>query len=66
MNLATLELTADELEKAQTEIRHLAFEKWRGLGCPDADSLECWLEAEREWIAFQYVPDRKVAEGSGR
>jgi hypothetical protein len=65
MNLATLELTRDELEKAQSEIRHLAFEKWRGVGCPDADPLEFWLEAEKEWIAFQYVPDRKLAQKSG-
>jgi DUF2934 family protein len=63
MNLPTLELTPDELKVAEAEVRRKAFEKWLSAGCPECNSIEFWLEAEREWIAFQYVPDRSLSNG---
>jgi hypothetical protein len=62
MNLGTLELTAEEQEQAHAEIEHLAFDDWCKAGRPECSSLDFWLEAERKWIAFQYVPDRELAE----
>jgi hypothetical protein len=62
MNLPTLELTSDELERAQAEVRQRAFEEWIKAGCPECDSLEFWVKAEREWIAFRYVPDRNPTD----
>jgi hypothetical protein len=62
MNLATLKLTAEEQEKARSEIQQLAFDEWCKAGHPECDPLNFWLEAERKWIAFQYVPDRERAD----
>lgn len=56
--LDSLLLTTDELEAARKQVREMAFFKWREAGCPDDDELTFWLEAEREWIQYCYVPGR--------
>jgi hypothetical protein len=59
-SLDTLLMTEVELKLARKQIERMAYEKWEGAGCPDADPLEFWREAEREWIQYQYVPDRDL------
>ena len=65
-NLEALELTDQERSLAREEIRRRAYAKWQAGGCPHDDSLHFWNEAEREWIAFCYVPDRELATAGGR
>ena len=63
LTLDTLELTEEEINAAREEVQRLAYFKWEQAGCPhDADPREFWYEAEREWIEFNYVPDRYPVE----
>ena len=59
VRLETLDLMPDELERAKERIRAIAFDKWRQAGSPADDSLNFWLEAEREWIEREYIPRRR-------
>ena len=56
--LDQLLLKEDELKAAREQVQEIAYRKWQERGCPQNDSLSFWLEAEFEWIAYYYVPDR--------
>ena len=56
--LDSLLLTEDELKVARKQVREMAYFKWQAAGSPEDDALRFWLEAEREWIEYYYVPDR--------
>ena len=56
--LEKLLLNEDELKAAREQVQKLAYRKWQESGCPEDDELTFWLEAEREWIEYYYVPDR--------
>ena len=56
--LDQLVLSEELLEAAKNKVQELAYRKWQESGCPENDELSFWLEAEREWIQYYYVPDR--------
>lgn len=56
--LELLLLTEEELETAKRQVQEIAYFKWQESGCPEEESLKFWEEAEREWIEYNYVPDR--------
>ena len=60
--LDSLVLTEDELQVAREQIEKLAYFKWQAAGSPDDATLTFWREAELEWIAYQYVPDRRARD----
>jgi hypothetical protein len=64
--LDSLLLTDDELNLARKQIQELAYFKWQEAGCPDNSALTFWAEAEREWIAYSYVPHRQSRSGDVR
>ncbi|REJ70043.1 MAG: DUF2934 domain-containing protein [Planctomycetota bacterium] len=59
--LESLLLTAEAQQAAKEEIERLAYLKWERAGRPPDAALRFWLEAEREWIAYCYVPRREGA-----
>ncbi len=60
VTLETLEMTCEDLQRAREAVRKLAYFKWLEAGCPnDCDRL-CWVQAEQDWIAHNYVPDRSL------
>jgi hypothetical protein len=69
ISLDSLLLTPQELEAALRQVRELANSKWEAVGRPADRELDFWCAAEREWIAYCYVPhrlgdDRERALGS--
>lgn len=56
--LESLELEAQHLDAARQAVRKMAYQKWELAGRPAGDGTPFWLEAEREWIEYCYVPDR--------
>lgn len=61
--LDSLFIAPDQRQECENEIRELAYSKWIEAGRPSGRESEFWLKAEREWIAFKYVPDRSSATG---
>jgi hypothetical protein len=50
-------------EEAQLRIRETAYLMWEAAGCQHGRSLEYWLAAERELIAFfDGEPERGIAD----
>jgi hypothetical protein len=60
VTLETLELTPEERNSCQDAVEQMAYFNWLGAGSPDDGQLEFWLEAEREWIGYNYVPNRPL------
>ncbi|MGD9721241.1 MAG: DUF2934 domain-containing protein [Pirellulales bacterium] len=60
VSLESLELTPAELQRSRDIVRTRAYCKWQAAGCPGDRELEFWAEAEREWIAHEYVPHRPL------
>jgi hypothetical protein len=58
VTLDTLELPPAQLEACQDEVRRMAYFRWLDAGAPAEGQLDFWLEAENEWIEFNYVPHR--------
>lgn len=59
--LDSLSLTEEERAAAREEIQRRAYRKWEEAGRPSGNDLRFWQDAEREWIAYCYVPDRELA-----
>ena len=59
-SLELLQLMEDELNVAKQTVREMAYFRWQAAGCPDNQSLRFWLEAELEWVEYQYDPDHDV------
>ena len=64
--LNSLVLTKEHLQAARQQIEQLAYFKWQQAGCPEGADVEYWLEAEREWIQYQYTPDRYPKTSTSR
>jgi hypothetical protein len=58
--LETLEMTPQELVSCKDIVHRMAYFRWLDAGCPDRGQLEFWLDAQREWIARNYVPHRSL------
>ena len=56
--LETLLLNPSQLEMARTQVKEMAYCKWKAAGEPNIDPLAFWRQAELEWIEFFYVPSR--------
>jgi hypothetical protein len=56
--LDVLNLTDETRDAAEKEIEKLAYSKWEQAGCPTGADLKFWIAAEREWIEYQYTPQR--------
>ena len=61
-SLNCLILTEPEREIARRAIQEMAYFKWLEAGCPDDGTLKFWLDAEKEWVEYCYVPDRYPPE----
>ena len=57
-SLEELVLTEDEIESAREQVKEIAYYKWQRAGCPRDEDLKFWNEAQLEWIAYYYVPNR--------
>jgi len=60
-HLELLLLTDEELCEARKQVEEMAYYKWLDAGCPPGTELDCWREAELEWVELFYVPDRNFA-----
>jgi hypothetical protein len=40
---------SDEIRKRHKDISCAAYYKWLAAGCPDGESVEFWLAAEKDW-----------------
>ena len=58
VTLETLELTPQELGACKDAVQKMAYFNWLDAGSPADGQVEFWLKAEREWIAYNYVPHR--------
>lgn len=56
--LDNLYIVPEQRHECENEIRLRAYFNWLDAGCPQGRDVEFWLDAEREWIAFNYVPNR--------
>ncbi len=63
-SLESLLLSESEMQDARKKIEELAYLKWQKAGSPKDHGIDFWLEAEREWIAYYYVPDRYLNHDS--
>ena len=60
VTVETLDLTPEELNVCKDAVRRRAFFNWCDAGCPDFGHFDFWLQAEREWIEYNYVPHRRL------
>ena len=59
-SLETLEMTAQDRAACHDLVGERAYHKWLNAGCPPGREFDFWLQAEREWIAHDYVPRRPL------
>lgn len=48
--LYSLDLSPEELRRAEEAVRKLAFEIWEEADCPPGDGVNFWRNAESKWI----------------
>jgi len=58
--LETLDMTPEQLAVAREVICRRAYQNWLDAGQPCGADVECWLKAEQQWIAQDYVPPRPL------
>ena len=58
--LETLDLTPEQRTAACEAVTKLAYQNWLDAGQPLGADVECWVKAEQQWIAQNYVPPRPL------
>jgi hypothetical protein len=58
--LETLDMTPEQLAAAREAICRRAYQNWLDAGQPCGADVDCWLKAEQQWIAQDYVPPRPL------
>src|SRR5690349_12519051 len=58
--LETLDLTSEQRAAAREAVGRLAYQNWLDAGQPCGADVDCWLKAEQQWIAQNYVPPRPL------
>jgi|WetSurMetagenome_2_1015567.scaffolds.fasta_scaffold992235_2 hypothetical protein len=58
--LETLDLTPEQRTAAREAVGKLAYQNWLDAGQPCGADVDCWVKAEQQWIAQNYVPPRPL------